>query len=91
MEADGKGYVTLDQHLNLDLTGGLIQKLGSLGSVGAWIKEASDSLLYYHVSGTVHDLHFEVKRGNGEPIVLGKEDHPRRRQGHRHRFEHRLE
>lgn len=71
VEADGKGYITLDQHLNLDLTGGLIQKLGGLGSVGAWIKQASDSLLYYHVSGTFHNLNYKVKRGNGEPIVQG--------------------
>ena len=65
--ADGKGYVTLTQQVDLDLTGGLISKLGALGGVGTWIKKANDSLLYYHVYGTFKDLHYEVKRGNGEP------------------------
>ncbi|MGD0140305.1 MAG: hypothetical protein ABSD28_15645 [Tepidisphaeraceae bacterium] len=69
--ADGKGYVTLTQQVDLDLTGGLISKLGALGGVGTWIKKANDSLLYYHVYGTFKDLHYEVKRGNGEPIILG--------------------
>jgi hypothetical protein len=71
VEADGKGYVSLDRHVDLNLTGGVIQKLGGLGSVGDWIKKASDSLLYYHVYGTFHDLNYEVKRGNGQPIVQG--------------------
>jgi len=69
--ADGKGYVTLAQQVDLDLTGGLISKLGALGGVGTWIKKANDSLLYYHVYGTFKDLHYEVKRGNGEPIIEG--------------------
>jgi hypothetical protein len=69
--ADGKGYVTLTQQVDLNVTGGLISKLGALGGVGTWIKKANDSLLYYHVFGTFKDLHYEVKRGNGEPIVLG--------------------
>jgi hypothetical protein len=69
--ADGKGYVTLTQHVDLDLTGGLISKLGALGGVGTWIKKANDSLLYYHVYGTFKDLHYEVKSGNGQPIVEG--------------------
>jgi len=71
--ADGKGYVTLAQQVDLDLTGGLISKLGALGGVGTWIKKANDSLLYYHVYGTFKDIHYEVKRGNGQPIVLGVE------------------
>ncbi|MGD0389482.1 MAG: hypothetical protein ABSC42_11060 [Tepidisphaeraceae bacterium] len=69
--ADGTGYVTLTQQVDLDLTGGLISKLGALGGVGTWIKKANDSLLYYHVFGTFKDLHYEVKRGNGQPIVVG--------------------
>ena len=71
--ADGHGYVTLTQQVDLDLTGGLISKLGALGGVGTWIKKANDSLLYYHVYGTFQDIHYEVKRGNGQPIVLGVE------------------
>lgn len=69
--ADGHGYVTLDQHVNLDLTGGPQAKLADMGVVGSWLKKASDSLLYYHVTGIVHKLNFEVKHGNGQPIVKG--------------------
>ena len=69
--ADGKGYITLERDVDLYLTGGLIQKLGGMGAVGNWIKEASDSLLYYHVTGNFDHLNFEVKRGNGKPIVEG--------------------
>ncbi len=65
LAADGKGYITLDQHVNLDLTGGVVQKLGG------WFRQAADSLLYYHIYGTFHDLNYQVKRGNGQPIVQG--------------------
>ena len=51
-----------------------MQKLGGMGSVGNWIKEASDSLLYYHVTGTFHNLKYEVKRGDGKPIVEGVQE-----------------
>jgi hypothetical protein len=67
--ADGKGYVTLSRQLDLVLTGGLIQKLGGLGAVGNWIKEASDSLLYYHVYGSFGNIQYKVKRGDGKPIT----------------------
>jgi hypothetical protein len=69
--ADGKGWVSLNQEVNLNLTGGPISKLAGMGSVGNWIKNASDSLLYYHVSGTFSDLKIETKRGDGQPIVEG--------------------
>ncbi|HEY1922911.1 MAG TPA: hypothetical protein VGG44_09205 [Tepidisphaeraceae bacterium] len=69
--ADGKGWVGLNQQVNLNLTGGPISKLAGMGSVGNWIKNASDSLLYYHVSGTFSDLKIETKRGDGQPIVEG--------------------
>ena len=69
--ADGSGYVTLNQEVNLNLTGGPISKLAGLGAVGNWIKNASDSLLYYHVSGTFSDLKIETKHGDGTPIVEG--------------------
>ena len=74
LAADGKGYVTLKQEVNLDLTGGPMSKLGGLGSVGNWIESASDSLLYYHVSGRIGDLKIEPKRGNGRPIVEGAKE-----------------
>ncbi len=69
--ADGKGWVGLNQQVNLNLTGGPISKLAGMGTVGNWIKNASDSLLYYHVSGTFSDLKIETKRGDGQPIVEG--------------------
>jgi hypothetical protein len=71
LAADGSGYVTLNQEVNLDLTGGPMSKLGGMGAVGNWIKNASDSLLYYHVSGTFSDLKIDPKHGDGTPIVQG--------------------
>jgi len=71
LAADGKGFITLEQQIDLYLTGGLMQKLGGMGSVGNWIKQASDSLLYYHVTGTFQNLKYEVKRGDGKPITEG--------------------
>jgi len=76
--ADGKGYVTLTQQVDLNVTGGLISKLGALGGVGTWIKKANDSLLYYHVYGTFKDLHYEVKRGNGSRSSWGSRSLPRK-------------
>jgi hypothetical protein len=67
--ADGKGYFTLSREMDLLLTGGLIQKLGGMGAVGDWIKQASDSLLYYHVYGSVGNIQYKVKRGDGKPIT----------------------
>ena len=71
MAADGKGWVSFEQQMNLVLTGGLMQKLGGLGGFGNWVKQASDSLLYYHVYGSVGNIQYKVHRGNGEPIVQG--------------------
>ncbi len=69
--ADGKGYITLAQAVNLDLAGGPMSKLAGLGTVGNWIKDASDSLLYYHVYGSIGKLQYEIKTGDGQPIVQG--------------------
>lgn len=65
LAADGKGYVTLEQQLDLYLTGGVFQKLGG------FIKQISDSLLYYHVYGTFSHIQYDVHRGDGKPIVEG--------------------
>jgi hypothetical protein len=65
LAADGKGYVTLEQALDLYLTGGIFQKFGG------FIKQISDSLLYYHVYGTFQNIQYEVHRGDGKPIVQG--------------------
>jgi len=69
--ADGTGTITLQQDVDLTLTGGPIAKLGGLGAVGNWLKNASESLLYYHITGTFQKLHYEVKTGNGQPFVQG--------------------
>jgi hypothetical protein len=74
LAVDGKGYLTLGQDVNLDLTGGPMSKLAGLGAVGNWITSASDSLLYYHVSGNVHNLKIEPRRGDGTPIAQGAKD-----------------
>jgi hypothetical protein len=55
----------------LHLTGGLFQKLGGLGGgIGSEIKQISDSLLTYHIYGSFHNIQYDVKRGDGKPIVL---------------------
>jgi hypothetical protein len=65
LAADGKGYITLEQQLDLYLTGGVFQKLGG------FMKQISDSLLYYHVYGTFQHIQYDVHRGDGKPIVQG--------------------
>jgi len=65
LAADGKGYITLEQALDLYLTGGVFQKFGG------FMKQISDSLLYYHVYGTFQNIQYEVHRGDGKPIVQG--------------------
>jgi len=65
LAADGKGYITLEQQLDLYLTGGVFQKMGS------FMKQISDSLLYYHVYGTFQHIQYDVHRGDGKPIVQG--------------------
>ena len=65
LAADGKGYITLEQQLDLYLTGGVFQKLGG------FMKQISDSLLYYHVYGTFQHIQYDVHRGDGKPIVEG--------------------
>jgi hypothetical protein len=73
LAADGYGYITLDQYADLCLTGGPISKLAGKGSFANWVKEASDSLLYYRVVGPLNNLKYEVKGGDGKPIVQGAE------------------
>ncbi len=65
LAADGKGYITLEQQLDLYLTGGVFQKFGG------FMKQVSDSLLYYHVYGSLHHIQYDVHRGDGKPIVEG--------------------
>jgi hypothetical protein len=65
LAADGKGYITLEQQLDLYLTGGVFQKFGG------FMKQISDSLLYYHVYGTFQHIQYDVHRGDGKPIVEG--------------------
>jgi hypothetical protein len=65
LAADGKGYITLEQQLDLYLTGGVFQKFGG------FMKQISDSLLYYHVYGTLQHIQYDVHRGDGKPIVEG--------------------
>jgi hypothetical protein len=65
LAADGKGYITLEQQLDLYLTGGVFQKFGG------FMKQISDSLLYYHVYGTFQHIQYDVHRGDGKPIVQG--------------------
>jgi len=65
-----KGYITLDQRMLINLGGGPIARLGTAGRFGKWLKDATNSLIYYKVSsnGPLEDYKFEAKFGDGKPI-----------------------
>lgn len=64
ISAAGSGWISLSQNLDLKLTGGL-------GKGENWLKRALDSLIYYHIYGSLHNIQYTVNRGDGKPIVLG--------------------
>jgi hypothetical protein len=64
MSAGGSGWISLSQNLDLKLTGGL-------GKGENWLKRAMDSLAYYHIYGSLHNIQYTVNRGDGKPIIVG--------------------
>ena len=68
----GNGYVTLDQQLNLKLTGGPVEKVGNLfgDTVGDAVAKVTGALAAYHVTGTLQQpqVTVEVAGGIGKSI-----------------------
>lgn len=68
---EGKGTVTLDQRLDIKLEGGPIAKMGGQRGFGKWVKDATNSLIYYHIGGTIQQYELSAKMGDGKPIGAG--------------------